>query len=166
MSPFISTNQTISALKTELENIESPLVRMALENQLNVLRNRRNRLQTLITLSRDRAQREANEKERISVKCGLRHAGDNPGYLPLEGWHLRKASARKLTPEHRLASFFRKFLHVEVPIPLLKKLTSICAGKPSVLFKTLDLEFLSVIPASRRWESGDKLLMVIAAKVG
>jgi hypothetical protein len=165
MSPLISTNQIISALKAEMEGIESPLVRMALDSQLNILRARRNREQTMVTLGRDNAIRQRNEQERAAVKCGLRNAKENPGFLPEEGWHLKGESAKKLQPEHRLARFFRKFLGVEVPIPLLKKLTSISAGKPSVLLKTLDLEFLSVIPDSRRFENADKLLAMIAAKV-
>lgn len=119
----------------------------------------------MITLGRDNAQRARNEQEKAAIKCGLRHAKELPQFLPEEGWHLKKDSARKLTPEHRLARFFRKFLQIEVPIPLLKKLTSICAGKPSVLLKTLDLEFLSVIPSSRRFENNTKLLAMIAAKV-
>jgi hypothetical protein len=165
MSPFISTALTINQLRTESTKIDNPLVRAALDSQVRLLNRKLMREQTLITLGRDNAQRERNDQERKSIKCGLRHAKENPGYLPLEGWHLKKESAQKLHPEHRLAAFFRKFLHQEVPIPLLKKLTKI-SPKPSILFKTLDLEFLSVIPASRRWESGDKLLMVIAAKVG
>ena len=148
-----------------MTTIESPLVRMALDSQLNLLRARRNREQTMITLGRDNAIRARNEQEKAAVKCGLRNAKENPGFLPEEGWHLRKDSAGKLTPEHRLARFFRKFLRTEVPIPLLKKLTSISAGKPSVRLKTLDLEFLSVIPDSRRHENAEKLLAMIAAKV-
>lgn len=165
MSPFISTAHAIRALKAESTKIDNPLIRAALDSQLRLLNRRLIHQQTLITLGRDNAQREKNDREKGAIPCGLRHAKENPGYLPLEGWHLKKKSAQKLHPEHRLAAFFRKFLHQEVPIPLLKKLTKI-SPKPSILFKTLDLEFLSVIPASRRWESGDKLLMVIAAKVG
>lgn len=165
MSPFITTNLAISALRHEMKEIKSPLVRAALDNQIKILNRQLMREGTMITLGRDNAQRARNEQEKAAIKCGLRHSKENPQFLPEEGWHLRKESAKKLLPEHRLARFFRKFLRVEIPIPLLKKLTSICAGKPSVLLKTLDLEFLSVIPDSRRFENADKLLAMIAAQV-
>lgn len=165
MSPFISTALAIRQLKSESTKIDNPLIRAALDSQIRLLNRRLMREQTTITLGRDNARRAENDKEKSAIPCGLRHSRESPGYLPLEGWHLKKENAQKLHPEHRLAAFFRKFLKQEVPISLLKKLTKI-SPKPSILFKTLDLEFLSVIPASRRWESGDKLLMVIAAKVG
>lgn len=164
MSPLITLRQTIAHLRHR-KNIEPDgLVQMALEAQLQSLYKQSMRLGTQITLSRDNEQREKNERDKAAVKCGLRNAKENPGFKPLEGWHLRKDSAQYLAPEHRLANFFRKLLGVEVPLPTLKKLT-IISSKPSILLKTLDMEFISVIPDDRRKQVGDKLLAMIEAKV-
>ena len=164
MSPLITLRQTIAHLRHRKNIEQDGLVQMALEAQLQSLYKQSMRLGTAITLQRDNEQRSRNERDKAAVKCGLRNAKENPGFKSEEGWHLKKDSANRLNPEHRLANFFRKLLGVEVPLPTLRKL-AIISSKPSILLKTLDMEFISVIPDDRRKAVGDKLLKMIESKV-